>query len=170
MKASPGSDRASVSRHDIPAGKCRRYGFPSDRIRADWYSATVIEIRLLFQLSEGNDMNATTVGDDLGERRTDDLEMLVFEVDGQRHGVASTAVCEVLPAVTLTPISGASRLVEGIINVRGRVLSVIDVRAWLGLETRPIEPTDHLIVVCVGDRSAVLRVDRAVELIRLTRA
>lgn len=114
-------------------------------------------------------MGATAVSGELGERRTDDLEMLVFEVGGQRHGVASTAVCEVLPAVTLTPISGVSRLVEGVVNVRGSILPVVDVRVWLGLETRPIEPTDHMIVVRVGDRSAVLRVDRAVELISLAR-
>ena len=114
-------------------------------------------------------MGATAVSGELGERRTDDLEMLVFEVGGQRHGVASTAVCEVLPAVTLTPISGVSRLVEGVVNVRGSILPVVDVRVWLGLETRPIEPTDHMIVMRVGDRSAVLRVDRAVELISLAR-
>lgn len=114
-------------------------------------------------------MGATAVSGDLGESRIDDLEMLVFEVGGQRHGLASTAVCEVLPAVTLTPIFGVSRLVEGVVNVRGSILPVVDVRVWLGMETRPIEPTDHMIVVRMSDRSAVLRVDRAVELISLAR-
>ena len=114
-------------------------------------------------------MDATAMSGESGERHSEDLEMIVFEVGGQSHGLVSSAVCEVLPAVTLTPVSGASRLVEGVINVRGSVLPVIDVRVWLGLETRPIEPTDHLLVVRVGDRSAVLRVDRAVELISLPR-
>ncbi|MEK6260120.1 MAG: chemotaxis protein CheW [Planctomycetota bacterium] len=115
-------------------------------------------------------MGATVVSGDLGDRRPDDLELVVFEVGGQRHGVISTAVCEVLPAVTLTPVSGGSRLVEGVVNVRGSILPVVDVRVWLGLETRPMEPTDHMIVVRVGERSAMLRVDRAVELIRLARS
>ena len=48
-----------------------------------------------------------------GEPGSDDLKLIAFEVGGQRHGLISTAVCEVLHAVTLTPISGVSRLVEG---------------------------------------------------------
>ncbi|MBC7818355.1 MAG: chemotaxis protein CheW [Planctomycetaceae bacterium] len=95
------------------------------------------------------------------------MEILLFEVGGQRQALASRDVREVLPAVTVTPMVGAARFVEGVVNVRGSVLPVVDTRAWLGLPTRPIEPSDHLIVVCVDERSAMLCVDRAMELVTL---
>lgn len=93
------------------------------------------------------------------------MEILLFEVDGQRQGLFSRDVREVLSAVTVTPAVGAARFVEGMVNVRGNVLPVINGRAWLGLPTRLVEPSDHLIVIRVGDRSALLRVDRAMELV-----
>lgn len=95
------------------------------------------------------------------------MEILLFEVGGQRQALASRDVREVLPAVTVTPMVGAARFVEGVVNLRGSVLPVVDARAWLGLPTRPAEPSDHLIVVRVEERSAMLRVDRAMELVTL---
>lgn len=92
------------------------------------------------------------------------MEILLFEVGGQRQALASRDVREVLPAVTVTPMVGAACFVEGVVNLRGNVLPVVDARAWLGLPTRPIEPSDHLIVVRLEERSAMLRVDRAMEL------
>ena len=92
------------------------------------------------------------------------MEILLFEVGGQRQALASRDVREVLPAVTVTPMVGTARFVEGVVNLRGSVLPVVDARVWLGLPTRPIEPSDHLIVVRVDERSAMLRVDRAMEL------
>ena len=95
------------------------------------------------------------------------MEILLFEIGGQRQALASCDVREVLSAVTVTPMASAARFVEGVVNVRGCVLPVVDARAWLGLPTRPIEPSDHLIVIRVGKRSALLRVDRAMELATL---
>lgn len=92
------------------------------------------------------------------------MEILLFEVCGQRHALPSKVVREVLPAVTVTPMAGTDRLVEGVVNVRGDVLAAVDARAWLGLPSRPAEPSDHLIVVRADERTALLHVDRAMEL------
>jgi len=92
------------------------------------------------------------------------MEILVFEVAGERHGLAAPQVREVLPAVPLLRVEGAPRGIEGVINLRGQVLPVLDLRAHLGLPSTPIQYTDHLIVAEVDGRLVALRVDRAVEL------
>ncbi|MBV9124766.1 MAG: purine-binding chemotaxis protein CheW [Planctomycetes bacterium] len=97
------------------------------------------------------------------------LEILVFEVGGQRHGLLSLHVQELLPVVTLTPLPQAPAHIEGIMNLRGRVVPVLDIRAWLRLPPKPPAPSDHLIVARTGDRLVALRVDRATELVRLER-
>lgn len=97
-------------------------------------------------------------------------EVLIFELAGQRYGLPVGDVRELLRVVTLAPLPGAPAIVEGVINLRGKVVPVLDVRSRFRLPHRPVEHTDHLIVVRVGDRLAALRVDRALELRRLATA
>ena len=67
-------------------------------------------------------------------------------------------------AVAITPLPNAPALVEGVVNVRGRVLPVLDVRARFRLPARALDPSDHFIVASAGDRGVILRVDRATHL------
>lgn len=94
-------------------------------------------------------------------------EILVFEVDGRRFGLPSVKVQEVVRAVTLTPVPSAPALVEGVVNLRGRVVPVVDVRRLFRLPARAIQHTDHLIVVRLSPRLLILRVDRALDLVHL---
>lgn len=94
-------------------------------------------------------------------------EILIFEVGRHRYGLPAGDVQELLRAVALTPLPRAPSLVEGVINLRGKVIPVLDIRARFHLPARPVEPGDHLVVVRTGGRLAALRVDRALELARL---
>jgi purine-binding chemotaxis protein CheW len=98
---------------------------------------------------------------------TDPVDVLVFEMGGQRHGLAAAAVLEILRAVAVAPLPQAPPGVEGVINLRGRVVPVVDLRHRFRLPPRPVLPTDHLIVARSGDRLVALRVDRAEDLVRL---
>jgi purine-binding chemotaxis protein CheW len=68
------------------------------------------------------------------------------------------------------PLPRAPAVVKGVINLRGRVVPVLDVRSRFGLPGRDIEPADHLIVARAGPRLVALHVDRAVELVSLEAA
>ncbi len=93
------------------------------------------------------------------------VEVLVFEVSDRHFGVLSSSVVEVVRAVTLTPLPVASAIAEGLLNLRGRVVPVLDVRHVFGLPSKDIEHTDHLVVVRGDGRLAALRVDRATDLV-----
>jgi purine-binding chemotaxis protein CheW len=95
------------------------------------------------------------------------MEILVFEVGDRRFGISSRSVVEVVRAVTLAPLPAESPVAEGLLNLRGRVVPVLDVRSLFNLPRRQIEHSDHLIVIEDGDRMAALRVDRATDLIGL---
>ena len=97
-------------------------------------------------------------------------EVVVFEVAGQRYGLPAAHVCELVRAVAITPLPHAPPVVEGVINVRGRVLPVLDVRARFRLPAKPLELSDHFIVVSAGPRRVVLHVDRATDLALLDEA
>src|ERR1700694_3359288 len=91
-------------------------------------------------------------------------EILVFEVGGQRYGLPTVDVRELVRAVTITPLPNAPAVIEGVVNVRGRVLPVLDVRARFRLPAKPLDPSDHFIVASAGARGVILRVDRATHL------
>lgn len=92
------------------------------------------------------------------------VELLVFELDDQRYALYLTAVREVVRAVALTRLPGAPGVVEGAINLRGRVVPVLDLRARFGLRPKPVDPDQHLILASAGGRLVALRTDRATRL------
>jgi purine-binding chemotaxis protein CheW len=96
--------------------------------------------------------------------------ILVFEIGGRRYGLPAAEVRELLRAVTILPLPLAPDVVEGIINLRGVVVPVLDIRARLRLPAKAAEPSDHLIVVEPGGRPVVLRIDRALNLALLDEA
>lgn len=91
-------------------------------------------------------------------------EVLVFEVAGQRYGLPSEDVRELVRAVAISPLPSAPAAIEGVVNVRGRVLPVLDIRARFHLPPRLLDPSDHFIVAAAGTRGVILRVDRATHL------
>jgi purine-binding chemotaxis protein CheW len=97
-------------------------------------------------------------------------EVLVFEVGGQCYALPSSDVRELVRAVAVRPLPGAPAIVEGIINLRGELVPVLDLRARLRLPPRELRPSDHFIVAEVDGRRLALRVDRALELVVLDQA
>jgi purine-binding chemotaxis protein CheW len=91
-------------------------------------------------------------------------EVLVFEVGGQKYALPTADVRELVRAVSITPLPGAPTVIEGVVDVRGRVLPVLDVRARFRLPPKPLDPSDHFIVASAGARGVILRVDRATHL------
>lgn len=95
--------------------------------------------------------------DSSGRRHT----ILVFVLSGERYGLMLADVREVVRAVRLTPLPDAPILVEGIFDLRGELVPVLDLRRRLGLPAKEIEVSDHLIVAEVGSRTVALRADLA---------
>jgi purine-binding chemotaxis protein CheW len=88
-------------------------------------------------------------------------EVLLFTLEGQRYGLLSEDVRELVRAARLTPLPRAPAVVEGLLNLRGTLLPVLDLRRRFHHPSRPLSPMDHFIVARAGPREVVLRVDRA---------
>ena len=91
----------------------------------------------------------------------DPIEILVIDLDGQRFGIPIAAVREIVRAATYTPTND-SPYVEGVIDIRGIVSPIIDLRELLQLTPKPIAHTDHFVVLESNDKRCVIRVDRAI--------
>lgn len=78
------------------------------------------------------------------------VEYLAFQLSGERYAIELRCVREVCGLKRLTPLPGTARFVLGIINLRGRILSVIDIGKLFDLQERGLTDTDRVIVVSDG--------------------
>jgi purine-binding chemotaxis protein CheW len=66
--------------------------------------------------------------------------------------------------VAIAPLPSGPPVVEGIIDVRGRVVPVLDIRRRFRLSPKPLDPNDHFILATAGTKLVGLRVDAVTEL------
>jgi len=85
--------------------------------------------------------------------------MVTFTLDGRLYGVDVDAVQEVLRGQTRTRIPLAPGTLAGLINLRGQVLSAIDLRVQLELPVRDEETEPMLVVIRVAGEPVALLVD-----------
>lgn len=98
------------------------------------------------------------------------VDLLAFEVAGCRYAAPAAFVQEVTRAVAIAPLPKAPPIVEGVINVRGAVVPVLDIRQRCGLPARSVTPDQHFLLAHVAQRLVALRVDRALELVSVAEA
>lgn len=92
------------------------------------------------------------------------MEILEFAVESQRYGVPIANVIEILHAVAIAPLPAAPMIVEGIIDVRGRIVPVLNLRARFRHPPRTLHPSEHFILVQAGIREVAFRVDEALHI------
>lgn len=95
------------------------------------------------------------------------VAVLTFELGGTRFGMLAASVREVYPSATIAPLPRAPSAVEGVLDVRGAMTPVFDLRSRLGIAPRVQGPDDHLIIADAGERLVVVRVDRALDLVHV---
>jgi purine-binding chemotaxis protein CheW len=78
------------------------------------------------------------------------IEILDFILSGERYGVETSLVREVYPLSDLTPVPCTPPFVAGVINVRGDLVSVIDVKKFFALPERGLTELHRVIVVQDG--------------------
>jgi purine-binding chemotaxis protein CheW len=81
---------------------------------------------------------------------------LTFSLAGEEYGIGILKVREIIGMMTVTPVPQTPEFVKGVINLRGKVIPVIDLRLRFGLEaTTYTERTCIIVVEIDGDSGSV---------------
>ena len=89
--------------------------------------------------------------DEIIDRTPSSLELISFEIGEQEFCIDIRTVREIRGWTLATPLPQAPEYIRGIINLRGSIMPVIDLRARLGLGVT--EPTSRHVIVVVQDRA-----------------
>ena len=84
-------------------------------------------------------------------------DYVVFHLGGERFGIPTVCTREVLRVPRLIPVPRLPAQIRGIINLRGQIVAVTDLRPLLGLATGAIPARSQLVVVeAAGLQTALL--------------
>ncbi len=86
-------------------------------------------------------------------------QYVAFRLEDQTYGAAIDVVREVTYATHVTRLPNTPPYVDGVIDLRGEVLPVLNLRKRLGLEPRETDKDTRLMVLSLGERSCALVVD-----------
>ncbi|MEW6523235.1 MAG: chemotaxis protein CheW [Bacillota bacterium] len=97
-----------------------------------------------------------------------ELQLVVFELAGESYGVDIAQVREIIVMQKITRVPRAPGFVEGIINLRGKVIPVVDLRRRFGLPAeRAVAGQERIVVVEFDSTSIGLVVDAVSEVLRV---
>jgi purine-binding chemotaxis protein CheW len=88
---------------------------------------------------------------------------LVFSIADEKYGVPITKVREVIRHELISPVHNATSYLKGVINLRGRIVPIIDMRLKFGMEGRPYNDRTVFIIVDVNGEKEVYNFGIAVD-------
>lgn len=138
---------------------------------------SIITVRNLFDhsaikeaLSTVNDIERDP-GEELDDDHDDDEQVVVFRLDKEEFGVPINSVQEIVRVPDeLIHVPRAPAFVEGVINLRGSVLPVIDLRLRLGLPRVERSDNQRIMVFLIADVRTGFIVDQVAEVLKIPKA
>jgi purine-binding chemotaxis protein CheW len=88
-----------------------------------------------------------------------ETQMVVFELATEQYGVDISAIDGIIKMQAITRMPHAPAFLEGITNLRGTVVPVIDLRRRFGLEQREETNETRIIVAMLGEQKVGMVVD-----------
>lgn len=98
------------------------------------------------------------------------LQLVSFKIDDAEFGVDILRVQEINKMMELTSVPNTPSFVEGVVNLRGRIIPVINLRSRLGLEVIKYDSETRIIVVDLHNKTIGFIVDEVKEVLRIPRS
>jgi purine-binding chemotaxis protein CheW len=109
------------------------------------------------------DGEADLVADDADEDAAQATKYLLITIDDDVYGIDIAHVVEIIELKRITEVPDMPSYVKGVINLRGRVIPVVDLRLRLGMAEREHDDRTCITIVKIQDSSVGLVVDRVAE-------
>lgn len=106
---------------------------------------------------------------DATQKRQDDelLQLVTFSIGEEEFGVDILKVQEIIRTMEITKVPRAPEFVEGVINLRGKVIPIIDLRRRFGLDFKEHDKDTRIIVIEINNIVVGFVVDAVSEVLRI---
>lgn len=96
-----------------------------------------------------------------------DLHIVGFRVGSETFGVSIQTVHEIVRVMEVTAVPDAPVYIEGVINLRGKIIPVVDLRKRFGEKTITTSKKNRILVAEIGSKMVGLVVDSASEVLKI---
>lgn len=103
------------------------------------------------------------------ETVSDELKLIIFKLGREEYGLDILSVQEIKRLMSITRVPSTPSYIKGVINLRGSVLPVIDLRSRLALEEKALTDAARIVVVLVNENIVGFIVDEVVEVTTMSR-
>jgi purine-binding chemotaxis protein CheW len=97
-----------------------------------------------------------------------DLQVVGFRVGNETYGVRIAAVREIVRVPEITSVPNAPEIIEGVINLRGKIIPVMDLRKRFGLTEIVTDKKNRILVVDLENKLLGLIVNSASEVLKIS--
>ena len=106
---------------------------------------------------------------DPSQKKQDDelLQLVTFSIGEEEFGVNILKVQEIIRTMEITKVPRAPEFVEGVINLRGKVIPIIDLRRRFGLAPKAHDKNTRIIVIEINNIIVGFVVDAVSEVLRI---
>lgn len=99
-----------------------------------------------------------------------EIQLVIFRLANEEYGLPITKVQEINRLVPITKLPQTAAFMEGVINLRGRIIPVIDLRKRFQLTVTDYAEDTRIIIVEVNGQTVGIIVDAVTEVVRLAAA
>jgi purine-binding chemotaxis protein CheW len=94
---------------------------------------------------------------------------VVFKLDNEEYGIDILRVKEIKEMMNITRIPKASHFVRGVINLRGEVIPIVDLRKKFNLPSGKDTESTRIVIVTIDDITVGLVIDSSSEVLEMSR-
>jgi purine-binding chemotaxis protein CheW len=98
---------------------------------------------------------------------SDTIQVVSFKLGSEEYGVDIAQVQEINRMVSITHVPRAPQFMEGVINLRGQLIPIIDLRARFGMPRTEHTKNTRIVVTEIGAKRVGMVVDSVSEVLRL---
>src|SRR5947207_11658163 len=99
-----------------------------------------------------------------------ELHIVGFQVGRETYGVPIASLHEIVRVPDITAVPDSPEYIEGVINLRGKIISVVDLRKRFGEREVTRTKKNRILVAELDNKMVGLIVDAASEVIKLPRS
>ena len=101
------------------------------------------------------------------KQSVNDMQVVAFKLRDEEYGVSILNVQEIRNLTDITRVPFSADFIKGVINLRGSVLPVIDLKQRLGLAEMPYTDSTRIVTVTIDDLHVGMLVDAVTEVLTL---
>jgi len=121
-------------------------------------------------LGNKDELRIDLLDDEYEEEDSLENKYLTFALNNEEYGIEIRYVTEIIGMQNISQVPDVNEFVKGVINLRGKVIPVIDIRLRFHLEERAYDNRTCIVVINIDEQVVGVIVDRVLEVLTIPRS